>query len=536
MIDTRKAVADVRSTVKRIVVIALLVVAAVVTTACTRALDGTPLPAGRAAGYGYGSAPQISEAPATWAASALDPCLLVADAPVEATRPAFATRPHNCALDYNRPNGRADRIVVRVATSFRTTDRAAAVPTTVGGLSAYQARETEGGEHNPPVCRIDIPISATRSIQVETLSSGGDVEPACAEARAAAEPVAAKLANPAALARTSPPTAVGRWHACDLLQVAIGQKREGQQVASSDADQCLVAPANGEPGPGTEVRITGGPDRLEEPGPGDSHINLPMGQALQSSHGSSCRVTFIAERPPNAPSEYAALLMEITQRDTPDPCAGAVEAATKIQNALREPAPQPPAAPERLGFPAGSPDDVMPVACGVYGNTTPETCREPRTAAVPPGATAVLRAGSFGPNAPDVSCSVLREAAAPVIGRVALAAIGESGCVGLAEDGFAVRLSFFDSAPVEAYCTDLEHQPVEIARRTGRVCNPSPSTYNLVLPAVGTVPDVPGVLLIDGLLKHPRGTLSDKPPADEARVRDLTTQIAETAINRFLTS
>lgn len=517
---------------KRTARLALLAATAIVTAACTVAVDGTPTLAGKASGYG--SAPAISEAPATWAASALDPCALLADAPVEAAGPAFATRPHNCALDYTLPNGRRDRIVVRVATLFRTTDRARAVPTTVGGLSAYQARETEGGDHAPPVCRVDIPISATRSIQVETLSSGGDVEPACAGARAAAEPVAAKLASPAALTRTSPPTSLGRWHACELLRVAIGQRSEGQQVVSPDADECLVAPANGGSGPATQVRTTGGPDRLEEPGPDDTVITLPKGEGLQSKHASSCRVTFIAERPPNAPAEYAAHIVEVTQRDTPDPCADAVAAATKIQNALAEPAPQPPTPPERLGFPAGQADDVMPVACGVYGNTTPDTCREARAAAVPPGAAAVLRAGSFGPNAPDVACSVLREAAAPVIGRVALAAIGESGCVGLSDDGYAVRLSFYDSAPVASYCTDLAHEPVEVAGRTGRVCAPSASSYNLVLPAVGTVPDVPGVLLVDGLLNHPRGTLSTSPPADAARVRNLTTQIAENAITRFL--
>lgn len=525
---------DPRSVNRRIVLTVALVAA--VLSGCATTIAGTPQAAGTEAGYGEG--PTIPEAPADWAVSALDPCALLQGTPVAAKAPPFASKPHNCAVDYTMADGKPDRLVVRVGIAFDTNDRARAAPTTLGGLLAFQSRDTKGETYRPPVCLIDIPISATRSIQVDTVSLGGDVNAACAAARAAGEPVAAKLASPASLARTTPPTGLPSWHACDLLEKALGYKPDRGGLGSANADECRATEPGGERGKDAEVEIEteSGPAEPEKPGRGDTAISLPLGPAIQKPYGTTmCKVVAVVAQIPGAPKETATHVMTVTARKSADLCADAVTAATKIQTTIQSTPASIPQAPTKLGFAPNEPSDTMPVACGLYGNTTADTCREPRPVTLPKGAAEIMRVGSFGPIAPDVNCAMVREAAKPVIGEVQVAASGEAGCIAMSDD-FQVDLGLYNKSPAQEYCKDktLRGAEVQVAGRSGVVCVPGGTTYQLILPAIGTTAADVGVVLVDGKLNNKRGDRTIDRPDNADRVRELTTKIAENVIKQYL--
>lgn len=510
--------------------IALLAFAALalITSACASTIPGRALPAGTAAGYGQG--PVIPETAADWAVSALDPCALLQGSPVAAGGAPFPTKPHNCAIDFTARNGKLDRLVVRVGTTFRTGDRARALRTAVGGLVAYQSRDKEEKSYKPSVCLVDIPISATRSIQVDTNSLGGSVDASCAATRAAAEPIAAKLAGPGPLARTSPPTSLARWDACVLLEKALGFQADRGVLGSEGADTCDAGPVGGEPQ--VEIETAAAPD-IAKPGKGDTTIQLPLGSAVQKPYPSSCEIVSVVGRTPGAPKDAAVQLMTLTQRKSNDLCGDAAKAATKIQTTLQStPAPTV-EAPARLGFGPGVPDDVMPTPCGTF-SSSPDTCRAPRPVEVPAGAREVMKAGSSGAIAPDVSCAILQAAAQPVVGDVELAAQGEASCVAMV-DGYSIDLGFFNEAAAQEYFDEpeFERQDVQVAGRAG-IALPDEGGYQLILPAIGTTAADRGVILVEGRLLIGRGDRTIDRPKDAAKAKALTTKITENAITKYL--
>ena len=513
---------------RRIALFAVAVLA-LVTSACSSTVTGRALPAGTAAGYGQG--PVIPDEPADWAASALDPCTLLRGSSLGAKGDPFPTKPHNCAIDFTTSGGKPDRLVVRVGMAFDTGDRARGLPATVGGLVAFQSRDREEKGYEPSVCLVDIPISATRSIQVVTTSLGGSVEASCAGTRAAAEPIAAKLADPGSLARTSPPMSLDRWDACALLEKALGYQADRSALGSEGADQCKAGPVGSE-SPLVEIETTAAPE-LDEPGKGDTTIQLPLGPAVQKPYGSFCDIETIVGRTPGAPKDAAVQVMTLRQRATNDVCGDAAQAATKIQNTLKStPAPSVPA-PARLGFPPGVPNDVMPTPCGTF-SSSPATCRAPRPVEVPAGAREIMKVGSSGAIAPDVSCAIVQAAATPVLGEIELAAQGEASCVAMA-DGYTVDLGFFDSAAAQEYFDEPEfgRQDAQVAGRAG-IALPGDVKYQLVLPAIGTTAADKGVILVEGRLLNNRGDRSIDQPKDSTKVKDLTTRITENAITKFL--
>ncbi|WP_232665357.1 hypothetical protein [Pseudonocardia sp. TRM90224] len=510
---------------------------ALVTAGCTTSITGTPT-AGTAGPSGGAAGPSISEEPADWAVQALDPCALLADTPVNTTSNPFATKPHNCGVEYTLPNGEKDRLVVRIGTTFDTFDRAQSSPTSVGGLRAYQIRDTEVDAYTPPQCVIDIPISATRSVQLEALSLGGELDKACSNAREAAEPVAAKLADPGANTRNGPPTSLGRWHACDLLETATGLYAERNKLGSSSADQCSAVAEDSPDSPKTDIESTGGPATLEQPASDDRLVTLPQGPGLQKSYGTFCTITFVAEELPGAPTDYAAQVTTLKTRGAQDNCTAAADAATKIQNTLAKPAPAPPAPPAKLGFADGQTDDILPIACGRIGNAASVNCREAQQVDVPKGARALLALDGKDPATANVTCTILKNVAEPVIGPTEVAAFGDGSCVAAGDTGYSVTLGFWAADPATGYCAgfDLERQDIRIANRPGIRCSPSAANFNAIMPALGADPGAPGVVLVDGTVDHPRGArTSDQAVTDDTRVSQLTTKIIDGVITQYLT-
>jgi hypothetical protein len=545
---------------------AVVIVCAVALTACTVAVEGQ---AGRlGADLGLPPVPVISEGPARWAMSALDPCALARGAPLDTARDSYPIRPHSCAADY-APAGATEwwksplsdtlytrvgadvvelpRLVVHVGAKFDTSDRSKMAEVDFGGRTAYQAY----GEHFPAPeinsldwrCRIDFPISADRSIQiVSSAVEGGDSNTACTAPRTVAETVAAKLVSPAASARTSP-----RWSACDLVEQATGYIADDRGVADFTADTCTARgpTAGGKSTPTLEIDTIAGPDSLEPARfSTETRVDLPFGAALQNKVSEDqCTVEFVTERQPEAPAEFAAQVTSVRLAGSPgDPCAGAADAATKIHNTLSGPAPQPPPAPAHLGFAVGEPDAEIPSACGVFTSPSADEirCGVPVPAPVPATAQDVLRDGE-SPIAPYMSCAILRDAAAPVTGdAIELAAIinrSGGGCVGLTNDAYAVYLAFFAQAAAGEYCIGTEKQEVQIAGRTAIRCSPNTGTFHLYLPATPD-PGAKGVALVESRLVTPRGDMSwdsgNPDPAAEALMADGTTRIAENVINQRL--
>lgn len=538
-----------------------MIACAVALAACTTTVGGE---AGRlGTSLGLPPVPAIPDEPAEWAVSALDPCALLQDAPLNMARPAYPVRPHSCAVDF-APEGVTqwwtssaddtllftkigadfvdlDRLVVHVGAGFSGPDRATMVEAEIGGRTAYQAY----GKHFPApemrtpaaLCRIDFPISADRSIQiVSSAPPDRDLDTACAAPRAVAATVATKLGSPAASVRATP-----RWTACDLL-VQAGYVPRNDVELTTDTCSSRATDADRRAVPRLEIDTIAGRGSVEPaPFSSETRVDLPFGAAVQNKAGTDqCTLEFVAEPQPDAPPQFAAQIMSVRLAGSSgEPCTGAAEAAAKIHTMLSGPAPEPPPPPPHLGFAAGEPDAEMPAACGAYSNTVPETCRAPMPAPVPATAPEVLRA-SETLFAADMTCAVLRVAATPLMGDAIDVAArmnsGGGGCIGLTDDAYAVYLGFFPHATAGEYCRDFEKEEVRIAGRTVTRCS-GRGTFNLYLPAAPD-PAVPGVALLEARLVAPRGDMSwssgDTDPAAVARMTDGTTRIAENVINQAL--
>lgn len=510
----------------RIALVAVAAAAAVLMSGCATVVAGTAAPAG--AGSGAGQAPVIPEEPADWTIAAVDPCTLLQGVPVAAKAPPFLSKPHNCAIDYTTPAGRPDRVVVRVGTVFDTHGRAHNLPITLAGRIAYQARDPENRTYDPATCEIDIPLSATRSIQVVTDAAPGDAAAGCAPTRAFAEPVAAKLADPAAIARTAPASGLVAWQACDLLEKSLDNVVADRRSLGTEGPDSCKATVRGERDKAPEIDIdaTGGPAQLDPPGRGDTLVQLPNGPALQQPYGSSmCKVVTVMPGTPGAPKQSAGHVLTITSHNSPDLCGAAVAAANKLVTTLQGPPPPAGPAPATLGFTPGQTDDVMPAPCGLYGNTTPDTCRAVQHVDVPKGAQAVLQAGT-GPTGADVACAVVQQAAAPVIGEISAAAEGKTGCTAMSNT-FSIEFAFYDHYSGRDDCA-----PVTVAGQQAVSCDANGATYQLLLPMGG---GKAGAVFIQGELITPRGDISLDMPRDAEKVRDLTTKVATAVVQQFLT-
>lgn len=544
---------------------AVMIVCCVVLSACTSAVPGEASRLGTS--LGLPPVPVIPEEPAQWAMSELDPCGLTQDLPINTAEGFYAVRPHSCAADY-APAGATEwwrsafsdtlytrvgadivklsQLVVHVGAMLDVPDRSGMDRVDIGGRTAYQGY----GESFPApeidsrwLCRIDFPISADRSVQiVSSAVPDGEMNAACAVPRTVAENVAAKLVSPAGSAHTAP-EGLGRWNACDLLQQATGAVVSDRSGRTADECRSNSLTADGEPRPGVEIDTIAGPDSLQPvPYRSELRIDLPFGAAVQNKiSDDQCAVRFVAERQPDAPAKFTAHVMTVKVVGSPgDPCADAADAAMKIHNTLSGPAPQPPPAPSHLGFAVGEPDAEMPAACGVFTGLAPDTCRIPVPVNVPATAQDVLKA-SESLFAADMSCAILRDAAAPVLGdAVELAASANSGgggCIGLTDHAYALYVGFFTKATADEYCKEAARQEVRVAGRAAVQCAPVKGQFHMYLPAMGT-PGTPGVVLMEARLVRPRGDMSwsiiDPHPDAEAGMAAGTTRIAENVINQRL--
>lgn len=82
------------------------------------------------------------------------------------------------------------------------------------------------------------------------------------------------------------------------------------------------------------------------------------------------------------------------------------------------------------------------------------------------GAQAILAIRPDAANAADVSCEILRGAAAPVLGEIELAAVALNGCIGLTDDGYTITLNFA-AFSLDQHCAnfDLDREQVQTRPR-----------------------------------------------------------------------
>lgn len=248
------------------------------------------------------------------------------------------------------------------------------------------------------------------------------------------------------------------------------------------------------------------------PSPTEDHHHLPLRHvdrvpALRSGAGSHARCNeWTCACPAHRPARPSGL------------CAVAIDAAER-------------------GFAPGQPDDELPAACGIFGGLRPDQCRWPRPAEPARGAQAVLDADG-ATEAPDRACAVLRDAVGqlPLGPGVDYAASRTGACYALSAGGYTVTLDFFPASPATDYCRlgSLRREPVVLAGRAGFECQPGESSRHLILPAFAGAADRPGVLLIDGTLRTPRGLRLSGDLRDRSMVTALTDQIAGYVIANYL--
>ncbi|GAA5152966.1 hypothetical protein GCM10023321_22470 [Pseudonocardia eucalypti] len=372
-----------------------------------------------AAGCNSPAGGPIPEQPADWALAEFDPCAPLHGEPGSVR----LSRPHTCELE--RPAG---RLTVRVAAPFGTATRLASAPVAVAGLVGYQRRF--GGR---PSCRVDLPISATRAIEMAAPDPTGG----CAEARALAERAARMMRRPATASRRGPADGLARRTACDLLRtvpgVEVWEPTGGREDEPAGADSCAGKLADQLGYLSLETSYAPAPDTAERLGEGDPSCTVADGGVVLTIGNGGC--------------EEARRAMD------------------HVRRALFQPAPPAPPAPPRLGITLGDPDDVRPLACGVQP-TDLARCRAPRPVAAPVGREALLATAAHpSPEAADQVCAMLRDAPSDLFGSPPTFAAAPSGACLVATDA-GLRYSLRFESVGDARCQPGS-EGVQVAGRPG---------------------------------------------------------------------
>lgn len=426
-----------------------------------------------AAGCASPTTDPIPEEPATWALAEFDPCVPLHGEP----GPIRLTRPHACELD-----GRA---TVLVAAPFDTAARLASAPIEVAGLVGYRRRFGEG-----PSCRVDLPISATRAVEVAAPDPAGG----CAEALALAERAARAMRDPATARRRSPAGGLVRRTACDLLRavpgVQVWEPAGGREDEPAGADACTGKLADQLSYVSLETSYGPAPDAAEQVGEGDPSCAVAAGGVVLTIGNGGC--------------------------------AEARRAMEHVRRVLAQPAPPTPPAPPLLGIRIGDPDDARPLACGVEPAEITR-CRTPRPVAAPVGRDALLATSTHrSPEAADHVCAMLRDAPVDVFGSPSNFAAAPSGaCLVATNAGLRYSLRFESAG--DARCQP-EAERVEVAGRPG--CRDVGAIETLRLAAYE-----PTSLVVEASMQ-PRG--EPDTPADRDRLAGLVNRITAHVITAHL--
>ncbi|WP_344871176.1 hypothetical protein [Allokutzneria multivorans] len=493
---------------------AVLALALLALTGCTSTVAGEPAaPEGVSAG--------IPETPAMWASTQIDPCKLLAAQPGT----AFSVKPHSCAVE---ADGAKSRIVARVGTAFDHSWRKRSAPVTVGGLTAYQRIDASKSTFDDTSCKVDIPLSATVSVQLEARASDAAVESGCASARAAATSAAGLLAKPEGLTRVMQNT-LGHWDLCDLLTSALGEQASREEPALN-RDSCKT---EGISSSQVSLEATTGTDPVSDARAnpqGATFVQLQGTEATQLISGLTCVLEWTQERSPVERPGYEVQRMRLAAEQ----CPRSVEAANKIRLKLAGKAPAPPARPAKLGFPEGTPDESSDRACQVLTYVEPGDCRAAKGIAAPKGIEANMTAAR-GAESSDVACALLGPALREVTGQEPVLASKGKSCVGRPKD-FTLDVQLVvdaDSSLNEACTMGLARQTVSLSGKPSVSCGPSESSLMLTAGVRGSA-EAKGTVGVYGTLDAPRG-ISAEQPKDAERLKAVE-RIAELVITRHFTS
>lgn len=488
----------------------VVLVAAAVLTACTEADS-------QAKGTGQPPETQPPPIPETGADRAIDPCRLLegpALAPFEASAPSPGGL-HSCHVWLVRPdNGEHDHLTLDVGHPFGAADRWDGEPLDVGGRTAYRTLSLRNADEGA-WCRLDFPLSATRSVRVDLDTTATDPVLGCAVINAVAPQIAAGLVDPASVGWREP-DALGRWDVCDLLDRALG--RDVRPDPRFSADDCVGDDA----GVFFSVRQSPTENPWLRDGP---RVPLSFGTGVIDYLGSTCYLAWAQTPVPNPSPLNDTLVGQVRGAG----CDELDDIAEKLHAALADPPPPLPPAPPRIGFVPGEPDQVIAPQCAHSSTQEYEVCRPSVPVQVPDSLDGIMAVS--GPRVGDVACAILEPVMTEIFGAdIVVMVINDNRCKAVTLDHTVELLfTFYALDPPSAYCRVTEATRLTVAGQPAVSCDDIPGMSLDIFTAVHGDFDTPGNFQFDIHISAPRGRedLDYRDPAAVARLVDLAGTIIQ---------
>jgi hypothetical protein len=401
----------------------------------------------------------IPESGAELAIRAIDPCRLLAG---QALAPFAATPPspgglHRCSVRLVRPdNGKKDYLTLTVGAGFEHSERWEGEPITVGGRSAYRTLALK----NPTTgdwCRLDFPLSATRSVRVDLDTTATDLDRGCAVINALAPQIAAGLTNPVSVVWNQP-NALGRWDVCDLLGQALGYEVRPSLKRDYSPDSCSRY--------GVSLDLSTRESPLQDPAwrrvPTTA---LSFGTGKVDRRVSECELRWAQAPVPNRVPLRDTLVVHVRAAQ----CDQLSRLAEQVHAALAGPAPPAPAAPSHVGFLPGEPDEALPVQCTHSFTPEFERCRPTVPSPIPDSIDKIMKIG--GPRSGDVACAILEPVMKTTFGADSVVMVlNENRCRAMRLDHTVeVVFGFYPHDPPSVYCQETG-APLTIAGQPAVSC------------------------------------------------------------------
>ncbi|MFB9904718.1 hypothetical protein [Allokutzneria oryzae] len=492
----------------------------------------------------------IPEEPAEWAVARVDACKLLSAAVPTTLTPSTPEQgsPHSCAMDVITPDYGRRTVRLNVGAAFDHADRMDSAPFTARDVLAYQELDTTapgvslpGGDYS---CEVNLPLSATTSIQVTSATSAREPELGCATPREVIDGVVERLAQPEPVLR-SPGNGLGDWPTCALLASAPGGDAAQLRADQHRVDSCYAKLA---PDKTISIEVSPAGDPVARTrDASETVVRLGGVDGLQNSGASgSCTLAW-AQEPVAKP--YGNAFQVITLRASS--CEELPQVANNVRSKLAGPPPVAPQRPSRLGFPADAWDEVTDPACQITRDPYPDSCRKPRAVAAPRGIDANM-ASALSEDGKDAMCAALADAmrvvtaAEPIL--VVVDKIEHKGCVGRTPDfTLTVTLAVTPDRSAEFapgfYCYGTSKQEtVTVADRPAKQCSHygnnvgnAPTTSvtgkDYYIAVRGSLESM-GMVTITSNVSYPRG-VSNLKPAEDAEKLNLVDRIATHLVTHY---
>jgi hypothetical protein len=397
------------------------VLAGLVLTSCTTAIDGTPVPAGISGEQPAGEPPKTPRPPdrdaqaVTVALRQLDACaVLDLDAAKAAGNPKAALLPmgpHACMLTPTPTYTPATHgVEVTVGDGANQLFRDLGAPVTLRGAKAYEYRDYSTSKR----CELLVPVSFTRAVTF-AYDSYDDID-TCRVLRSVAEASVAKLQNPDAITVDPARRPGAAWDGCFLLAQALGDeasnysyKPGGVRDPFSGCETTKKTDNNAKPDFAQTPVLELAYDQVPAPPKQSRQIGGKVAEV--SNYSNSCALSWNQADSQTGNQWFAALVVKLTAAT----CDTAAQLAEKAMQLFGQAPSDTSAAPQRpLLYKPDENDNPGPGACADFGplGAGPD-CEPYHDVSVPHGTDTIMAAANGNRH---IQCAVFTDAVKSLFG------------------------------------------------------------------------------------------------------------------------